>query len=141
MQWHFPVAKMSKAQWSRDRNMDVIVKLFCCTWPENSSLQWELVRFTATVYLSTSLVGSSKYFKHSPASGCQVINISSNILPIRSSFSQNWSLDTLWGWLPYTPKPKSSRFLKQNKPVWEEPPCSGHLSVADAILRSRWCPP
>ena len=63
----FPVAKMSRAQWGRDKNMDTIMDISVA--PTTSCLQWELVRVTATEFLSTLLVSSFKYCKHFPTSG------------------------------------------------------------------------
>ena len=72
-------------------------------------------------------------------SNYSINKISSNILSLGSFFSQHQLLDTLWGQLYYALTPYS-RFLKENKLIWEEPLCSGHLSITDTILRSRWCP-
>ena len=66
-----PISKdVRKTQGGRERNMDTIMKISCCTW---HSLQRELVETTATAFLSTLLVGSFTYCKHSPNSGFQII--------------------------------------------------------------------
>ena len=31
-------------------------------------------------------------------------------------------------------------FLEQNNQIWDEPLCSGHISIAATFSRSRWCP-
>ena len=60
------------------------------------------------------------------------INISfSNIFSLDSFISQHQSLDALWGGLHHT--------LTAYKSIWEKL-CSGHFSVTDTVLRSRWCP-
>ena len=69
----------------------------------------------------------------------QINMIFSNILSLGSFISQHRSLETLWGQLHYT-LTSSSRFLNQNKPIWEDRIFNGHLSITDTILRSRWCP-
>ena len=63
--------------------------------------------------------------------------ISSNILSLGSFFSQHRPIDTRQGHYKLT---FQRNFSKQNRPIWEEPPCSRHLYITDNILRSRWCP-
>ena len=68
----FPVAKMPKAQWDRERNMDAIMEI-SFAWTTIPPLQWELVRTKETAFLSASLIVSSTRYKHSPSSDFQII--------------------------------------------------------------------
>lgn len=52
-------------------------------------------------------------------------------------FSHNQPLDRLWSQLHHTLTPQS-KFLKQSKPIWQEPLCSRDLSITVTILRFRW---
>ena len=76
--------------------------------------------------------------QHSNCSNYPINMIPSNILPFGLFFSQHGPFHTLWVRLHYTLTPQS-KFLKQNKPIWKEPLCSGQLSITDTILRSRQC--
>ena len=60
--------------------------------------------------------------------------ISSIILSLGSFFSQYRPLDIFWGRLHYS-LTLQGRFLKQNKSSWEEPPCSGHLSITNTLTQ------
>ena len=98
------------------------------------------MRITATAFSSTSLVGSFTQTLGNQWPPNYYINmISFNILPLVSFFSQHRPLDTPSYPLHYT-LPPQSKYLKQNKPIWEEPLWNRHHSVTDTILRSRWCP-
>ena len=81
----FPVAKMSKLERGRNKNMDIII-VSSCTWLSTSSLQWELERTTATAFFSTFLVVFFKHCKHYQPwlPNHQINTIFSNILSLDS---------------------------------------------------------
>ena len=85
----FHSLKRSKAQWIRDRNMDAIVEIFCCTWPKTSSLQKELVRTTATAFSSTCWLALLRILNTRQTAAVSHVNISSNILPLMIHTGKN----------------------------------------------------
>ena len=132
--------------------MDTIMKINFGTCPTTTSLLREIMQTTATACLSTLFVDSFTYFKHSPSSVFQISNISMIISNLAIKF-KCWTIahDTNWP-LYYTMVSilkclKTLKqvfvaeylFLEQKKQIWEEPLCSGHLSIADTFLRSQWC--
>ena len=108
-----------------------------CTGPTNTSLQQELVQTTAAAFF-----GGLFHAIHTPANqlylNYHIKKISSNILSLDFS-SSNTGLLTHSG-VDCTDPNNKEQVLKQCKPIWEEPLCSGHLSIPGTILRSQWCP-
>ena len=67
----FPVAKMPKAQWERDRNMDTKMEISVVHGQLLLLYQWELLQTKETALLSTS--STFTRYKHSPTSGFLII--------------------------------------------------------------------
>ena len=100
----FPFAKMFKAQWGEDRNMDAIMEisvahgrpyLFTLRIITNHKNR---ILFLFLGYLFHALQTLAKQW----LPNYHIIMIFSNILSVGSFFSQHRSLDTLWGRLCYT---------------------------------------
>ena len=103
----FPVAKMPKAQWDRDRNMDTIMEIFVAhgqslllyseNWSEPKKQHSCPLRWLALSCVTNTL--------NQWLSNYHISMISSNILSLGSFFSQNWPSDTPWFQLHYTLTP------------------------------------
>ena len=126
--WYVP-QKMSKALLRRNKNTDTIMEISVARGQPPFFLRWELVRTTATAFLSTSLVG---HFHALPTrvnqwlSNYHINMISSNILSLDSFFSKHRPHYTLRAWLHLVPQ---SRLLKQYKLISKVP-----FYVADTSL-------
>ena len=106
----FPVAKMSKRQWDRDRNMDTTM-VICCTWTTTSSLWQELLRTRETASCPLRWLALSRVTNTQWLPNYHISMISSNILFLSFPFSQHQPFDTLWIQLHYTKTPER-KFLK-----------------------------
>ena len=66
----FPVAKISKAQWDRNKIIDTTMKISVV---QGQPLLLYSEYEPKKAFLSTSLIGSFTLYKHSPTSGFQII--------------------------------------------------------------------
>ena len=108
----FPFAKMPKAQWDRNKNMDAIIEISVAHVQLSSSVR------ISTNQRNSILVHFVDWFFHALQTlanqwlvNYHISMISSYILSLGSFFSQHRPFDTLWFHLHYTLTP-SSKFLK-----------------------------
>ena len=137
----FPVAKMSEAQWGRDRNVDKI-RSFLLHMANHiffterivanySSSLLRCLALSCTTH-TRQLVASKLSYKHDIL---WYILFRLFFLPVTTSshtLGWFWSIALDLNILEQVSEAKQATL---RKPLW-----TGHLSTTNTILRSRWCP-